>query len=306
MNNSPFSWIFAITAFFMLGIVASTPGYGQEINASVTVDRSQLSSTSLGYLDNLDDKIEVYINEYDWINHTFSEVEQIGMDIQITLMGVDEDFNFDAQIIIRSRRPIYNTVQETPLFLFNDEDWTFNYRPNRTFIHDELQFDRLTSLLDFYAYVVLGYDYDSFEQLGGTPYYSQAQNIVSRAQSTTSQGWSRTGSNSRNRAHLIADLMNASYENFRLAIYQYHRKGLDIFVDNPQKGRQIVIEALRKIQEAKRTNSGNLLFDTFFNAKYREIVSIFEDADPRVRLEAYNLLSDIDQSHMSAYQKLQQ
>lgn len=291
--------------FLLLIALATTPATAQEIDANVTIDRSQLSSTSLNYLDNFPEQLEVYINQYDWIDPNFGKAERIDMDIQITLLNVDPNYNFNAQIVIQSRRPIYNTTQQTVLFLFNDSNWSFNYTPNRTLRHDELQFDALTGLIDFYVYIVLGFDFDSFNKLGGTPYYSEAQNIVSLAQSTAADGWSRTANNRRNRVQLVSNLLNASYEQFRVAMYQYHRKGLDTFVNDPKKGRQAVLNALRNIQEAQRTTSNSLVFDTFFNAKYREIVSIFEDANPQVRLEAYNLLSQIDQGHLSEYQKLQ-
>ncbi|TYP95642.1 protein of unknown function (DUF4835) [Fodinibius salinus] len=279
--------------------------HAQEINATITVDKSQLSSTSLGYLDRLPNIIETYINEYDWINADFQENERIEMEMQITLMSVDSDYNFDAQVVIQSRRPIYNTSQETPLFLFNDTNWNFTYTPNRTLIHDELQFDGLTSLIDFYCYIVLGYDFDSFKELGGSSYFSEAQNIVSLAQSSSSPGWSRNSTNRRSRPQLAGNLTNTSYEKFRQAMYKYHRKGLDVFIKNPRQARQQILDALKMIQESKRTTSRNLLYDAFFNTKYRELVSVFEDADTEVRLEAYNVLSDIDQSHLGEYQKLQ-
>lgn len=278
--------------------------YAQEINANVTVDRSQISGTSLNYLDSFSGELETYINEYDWISPTFREEERIAVDLQITLLEVDNSYNFEAQVVIRSRRPIYNTTRETVLFLFNDEDWNFNYTPNRTLIHDELQFDPLTSVIDFYMHVILGFDFDSFDELGGSPYYREAQNIVSLAQSTTSAGWSR-GQNRQNRGQLISDLRRTSYEQFRRSVYQYHRQGLDNFIDDPDYGRQQVLEALQKIQQAQRNTSNDLLFNSFFNAKYREIVSVFEDAEPELQLEAYNLLSNIDQSHLSEYRKLQ-
>jgi hypothetical protein len=275
----------------------------QEIEADVTVDRSRISSTSLNYLDNLPQQIEEYINKFEWTNANFNENERIKMSLQINLLSV-EDYNFKAQVIVRSQRPIYNTTRSTVVFLFNDEEWNFQYTPNRTFLHDELQFDPLTSLLDFYAYTALGYDFDTFEKLGGTQYYQQAQNIVSLAQTTSAIGWSR-GSNQRNRAQLLSNLLQTNYEPFRIALYQYHRKGIDQFLNSPKQARNQILSALKKIQQAQRQTSFDLLFDTFFNAKYREITSIFKDAEPQVRLEAYNLLSNIDQGHLSEYQKLQ-
>jgi hypothetical protein len=296
-NNIP------IFFFLIIFVVFSQNIWAQEIDANVTVDRSQMSSTSLGYLDNLPQQIETYINQFDWTDANFNENERIKMSLQINLLSV-ENYNFEAQIIVRSQRPIYNTSRNTVIFLFNDEKWNFEYTPNRTFLHDELQFDALTSLLDFYVYTVLGYDFDTFEKLGGTEYYQRAQNIVSLAQTTPAIGWSRS-SNQRNRAQLLSNLMQTNYEPFRTALYQYHRKGLDQFLNNPEQARDQILSALKKIQQAQRQTSFDLPFDTFFNAKYREITSIFKDAEPQIRLEAYNLLSNIDQGHLSEYQKLQ-
>lgn len=303
MNISSFNYFAGILMGILITICSSAPLSAQEIDATVTIDRSQLSSTSLNYLDNLPQQIEAYINQHEWTNTNFNENERIKMSLQINLLSV-ENYNFEAQIIVRSQRPIYNTTRNTVIFLFNDEKWNFEYTPNRTFLHDELQFDPLTSLLDFYVYLVLGYDFDTFEKLGGTAYYQQAQNIISLAQTTPAIGWSRS-SNQRNRTQLLTSLLQTNFEPFRTALYQYHREGIDQFLNNPKQARDQILSALKNIQQAQRQTSSDLLFDTFFNAKYREITSIFEDAEPQIRLEAYNLLSNIDQGHLSEYQKLQ-
>lgn len=299
MNNASLKILLAI--FAICGI--SLQGVAQEIDAEVSIDKSQISGTSIDYIDDLPERLEEYINQFEWTDTNFNEHERINVVIQINLESVN-DYNFEAQIIVRSQRPIYNTARETVLLIFSDEDWNFEYRPNRSFIHDELQFDPLTSLIDFYAYLILGYDFDSFDELGGDPYFQRAQNIASLARTSSAIGWSQNR-NSRNRGQLISNLRQTSYEPFRTAVYEYHRKGLDLFLENPKKARQQILQALQKIQEAQRQTSNDLLFDTFFNAKYREITSIFEDAEPEVRLEAYNLLSNIDQSHLSEYEKLQ-
>lgn len=301
MNFSSFNRFF-LFLFFQIVILGVLATDAQEIEADVTINKSQISGTSLGYIDNLPDQLEEYINQFDWTNHNFNDHERVKISLQINLLAV-QDYAFEAQIIVRAIRPIYNTTRETVTLVFNDENWNFEYSPNRTFIHDELQFDPLTSLIDFYVYLLLGYDFDSFEELGGTNYFQQAQNISSLAQSSSAIGWS--SSSNRSRTRLVSSLLQTSYEPFRLAFYQYHRQGLDVFLDDPEKARQQILSALEKIQQARRQTSNNLVLDTFFNAKYREITSIFEDADPEVRLEAYNLLSNIDQSHLSEYQKLQ-
>lgn len=277
----------------------------QELNVTVRVDRSRINSTSLAFLDGFASDIETYLNEYNWIEPNFEKDEKIDATIQITLLGVDDNFNFEAAIVIRSRRPIYNSLQQTPLFFYNDENWVFDYTPNRALVHDELQFDPITTLLDYYAFIILGYDFDSFSDLGGTPYFTEAQNLVSLAQTISSTGWSRTSSIRRNRAQLVSDLLNPNYRKFRQASYVYHRLGLDRFLENPGEARRQVLEALKMIRDALQNTTNNLLFNTFFDAKYREIVSVFEDAATEVRLEAYKILSQIDQSHLTEYNKLQ-
>lgn len=291
--------------FILLQLSVSQIVSAQEFNLEVTLDDSQVSSASLNHLDNLPSEVEAYFNEHDWIDASFQDFERIDAELQIVLLNVDDNYNFQANVVIRAQRPIYNTTQQTTVFLFSDESWAFQFTPNRAFVHDELQFDAITTLLDFYAYVMLGFDFDSFSELGGTPYYSEAQNILALAQTTSSPGWSRSSSSQRGRAQLIANLQNPTYQSYRQAIYTYHRLGLDQFITNTEQARQHVLEALRMIRESQRKASGDFLFDIFFDAKYREIVSIFEDAATDVRLEAYNLLAEIDQSHLSEYKKLQ-
>ncbi len=296
-----FNFGFYIFLFLSLSVLAKA----QEFNVQVTVDQSQVSSASLSYLDNLPDEVESYFNEHDWIGANFLDHEQIDAELQIVLLSVDDNYNFQANVVIRAQRPIYNTMQLTTTLLMNDENWTFQYTPNRALVHDELQFDALTTFLDFYAYVILGYDFDSFSELGGTPYFTEAQNILALAQTASSPGWSRSGGTRRGRVQLVTDLLNPTYQNFRQAIYIYHRLGLDNFASDTDQARENILEALELIRDSQRNATNDFLFDIFFNAKYREIVSIFEDAPTEIRLEAYELLSQMDQSHLSEYNKLQ-
>lgn len=286
-------------------LVEVDPITAQELSVDVTVNRSRIEGTSLNYLNNFEEEIESYLNGYDWINNEFGSHEKIEAYIQIILTSVSDDYTFTANLIIRSTRPIYNTARQATLFLYNDNTWIFQYIPGRTLIHDELRFDAITTLLNFYAYLIIGYDYDSFEALGGTPYFSEAQNQVSVAQTGSAAGWQRSSTKPNNRAQLVSDLTNPNYELFRKAFYQYHRHGLDLFIKNPQQARQNILEALQMIQQTKQQTVNNLLFDIFFNAKYLELVSIFKDAPPQMRQKAFSLLSEIDINHLNTYRQLQ-
>ena len=276
----------------------------QELNCSVTVNDRQISGSSTEYISELAPAVERYLNENRWTNDRYEEKERIRCNIQILLTDVDGNSNFTAEAVISASRPIYNTNRQTTLIVINDSAWRFNYSRNKNLIFDDLQFDDLTSFLDFYAYIILGYDYDSFSELGGSSHFNSALSIFEIAQNTGAQGWGRSIGAQRNRFGLINDLTNPSYRDLRSAYYRYHRLGLDQFTQQEELARNEIIEALDLIRENKRVTSNNYLFDLFFSTKYLEIVASLRDASPSTRTAAYNILRDVDPANTSEYRRL--
>lgn len=291
------------TLFFM-GLMPMTLVFAQEFNARVSLNKSQIQNASLDYLDDLVPLIEGYINNHTWTDLRFEDNERIRMNIQIVLTQ-EAGNNFDATIIITSERPIYNTLGSTPLIVVSDNSWRFNFNRNRNLIHDTFQYDDIASLIDFYAYFILGVDFDSFSELGGTEYYRRAQAILDVAQSTGALGWTPGTGTRRNRYFLINGVINPSHESFRRAIYRYHRLGLDTFTQNPIAARTSVMQSLRLIQESRRQTTDDYLFDIFFSTKSRELTSIFIDSDATQRLDAFMLLSELDSGRLTEYERLQ-
>jgi hypothetical protein len=276
----------------------------QELNCSVTVNDRQISGSSTEYVSELAPAVERYLNENRWTNDRYEEHERISCNIQILLTDVDGNSNFTAEAVITANRPIYNTNRQTTLMVISDSAWRFNYSRNKNLIFDDLQFDDLTSFLDFYAYIILGYDYDSFSELGGSPHFNSALSIFEIAQNTGAPGWGRSIGAQRNRFGLINDLTNPSYRDLRSAYYRYHRLGLDQFTQQEELARNEIIEALDLIRENKRVTSNNYLFDLFFSSKYLEIVASLRDASPSTRTAAYNILRDVDPANTSEYRRL--
>lgn len=295
--------VFALTLFFLLLMPLSLAA--QEFNCEVTINSRQISGSAYEYVSELEGELENYINRNRWTDDTFEEFERIKCQIQIALTSVDERFNYTAEAVFSVRRPIYNTIQESAALLLSDNNWAFSYPRNKNLVFDELQFDDLTSFIDFYMYIILGYDYDSFDSLGGTQFYSQAQDIFELARNSGASGWGRSIGAQRNRNGLISDLTNPNYQPLRQAYYRYHRHGLDQFTLNSQEAIQEVVGAIATLEETKRRTSNNYLFDIFFDTKYTEIVAMLQTADVQTRLEAYNLLRDVDPSHTSSYERLQ-
>lgn len=277
----------------------------QEFNCTVTVNDRQISATSYDYISELPEVLSNYINRRRWTNDNYEPHERINCTIQILLTTVDSNFNFTSEVVFTIRRPVYDTYQQSLTLILSDNNWRFNYPRGKRLIYDDLQFDDLTSFIDFYAYIMLGFDYDSFSELGGTPYFNRAKSIFELGQNSGVAGWGRSIGAQRNRFGLITDLMNPAFEGLRRAFYRYHRLGLDQFTLDQEIARSHVLNALNTIRETKRVTTSNYLFNLFFSTKYTEITAIFADADAESRLEAYNILRDVDPAHTSEYEKLQ-
>ncbi|MEX1260564.1 MAG: DUF4835 family protein [Balneolaceae bacterium] len=279
--------------------------FAQEFNCEVSVNSRQISGTSFEYIDELEDDLEAYINRNRWTEDQFEDHERIRCQVQIVLTDADDQYNFTSEVFFSVRRPIYNTNQESSAIVLSDSNWLFSYPRNKNLVFDELQFDNLTSFIDFYMYVILGYDYDTFSELGGSEYYNEAQTIFELGRNSGQAGWGRSIGAQRNRFGLIRDLTNPGYEGLREAFYRYHRHGLDLFTMNNEESITGVVEAMELIRDTKRITNNNYLFDIFFDTKYQEIVALLRTADVQTRLEAYNLLRDIDPAHSSSYERLQ-
>ncbi|QIL77285.1 MULTISPECIES: DUF4835 family protein [Hymenobacter] len=166
----------------------------------------------------------------------------------------------------------------------------------------------LSSLLSFYAYIVIGMDQDSFSPLGGSPYYDRARNILTTAASQTQegdQGW-RDGE-PRNRYWLLNNLQDPQLAAFRNGVYAYYRQGLDIFVEKPEEARASVFKALQGVQAATVRRPGTLLARAFFDTKADEIANIFRTAsDPQQKAQVVTLLTEVDPTNSAKYQAIMQ
>lgn len=276
---------------------------GQELACQVQLDRSQLSGSDFGFLDDLERQIREYMNTRKWTDDTFQPQERIACTLQLIVTESVTLSEFKAQIIVSSRRPIHGTAQSTVVVRINDSRWRFEYGRGKTLEFDLDEYNALTSVLDFYAYVLLGYDYDTFSELGGTPHFEKARRVASQAQNSGDPGWSTTGAQ-QNRRQLIRDLLAQRTRPLRKAYYQYHRRGLDRFVKAPEKARTTVFEVVQTLQELDRTVSNSYPLNLFFSTKHEELTAFFQEGERQKQV--YNRLTQIDPSHSSSYDKIVQ
>ena len=280
------------------------PGLAQELQCNVRIDRSAVSqSDQVQYVEELSPKIQEYLNGRAWTKDRYRREERIRCELEITILSAStEGFNsFRAQLSIGVQRPIYGTIQTTVVTQIADGDWVFGFEPNQSLIHDMDRFDGLTSVLDFYAFLLLGYDYDSFGPLAGTPYFEQARKIANLAPASGA-GW--TVGSERTRGTLIQQLLDPRLERVRLASFDYHYGCLDHFVTDPQSARDACLGALRKLQDVLSEVSNQYVVDLFLATKNQELVGVFDDSIQSS--DAYGILLNIDPSRSSIYDRLVQ
>jgi hypothetical protein len=160
-------------------------------------------------------------------------------------------------------------------------------------------------MLALYAYLIIGVDYDTFSELGGTPYFQKALAVVNNAQQANRPGWQPLSSN-RSRYWIVENYNNGQMIDMRKASYSYHRLGLDTFDKDPDKSREIILRVLREVKKVRDINPTSILVVSFFDAKSKELANIFSTGNIQVRREAYDIITTIDPSNRASYEKIVQ
>lgn len=263
---------------FLLFAVLRT--YTQELNCQVTVNSDQVGQTNQQIFRTLERSLNDFVNKTKWTNRVYRENERVNARMFITVTQYESD-RFEANIQIQSTRPVFNTSYESPVFNYKDNAFNFQYQEFQPLVYNPNSFDsNLVAVISYYVYVMLGLDADTFSLEGGNDFYRRAQNIVTQAQSSSYSGWSQeTGD--RSRFELVDNLLSNSFREYRIAMYNYHRKGLDILADNNSTGKQIIMGSLRLFETLISRRPNAFLIQTFFDAKSEEIQNIFSDG-PKV------------------------
>ncbi len=249
----------------------------QELNAKVVVNTAQLSNTKTEVFDALQEKAQNFLNEHRWTQLTYKEAEKIALNLNITVSKWDESTNaIESTLLLTSSRPVYNSGYNSPLYSVRDGDFNFAFQTT-----DQLEWNasnvdnQLTALLAYYAYMVIGYDMDSFAPLGGTTYLQAAEDIVTNAQNLGYTGWSSFNS-TKNRFGLLNDYIDGSMEEYRRMMYKYHREGLDRMTENTDTARAAIAEAIEMLDNCRSRRTMSQLPTLFSETKRDELVNIFQ------------------------------
>jgi hypothetical protein len=188
--------------------------FSQELNCNVQINSDQIQGTNKSVFNTLQKSITEFVNNRKWTEMTFINFERIECTMNIIIKKVESDV-FTAEIQVQSRRPIFNTTYSSTLFNFKDNSFTFNYKEfDQLEMNENTITSNLTAVLSYYAYIIIGYDMDSYSRLGGTPYFQAAESIVNAAQGAELTGWKAFESN-RNRYALINNILDEAFKKYR-------------------------------------------------------------------------------------------
>jgi len=276
----------------------------QELNCSVQINHQQIQSSDKEVFTTMQTAIHEFMNDRRWTNHQYKMFERIDCSILITIQSWPQTEQFTGTIQVQSRRPAFSTSYNSSLFNYFDNNANFTYIESQPLdFSDNSHISNLTSILAFYAYIILGLDYDSYSPQGGTEFFVKAQNIVNNAQTESETGW-KAFESQRNRYWLIENLLNQSYSALRDCYYKYHRLGLDVMHDKQQIGRNAITEALEGLQRLKRAQPNVFFFQFFFSAKGDELVNIYSEATDPEKQKVVRILNELDPANSSKYRKI--
>jgi len=295
--------------FFFLPVVyclLSASIEAQELNCSVQILSPQLqNSADKKIFQTLQQSIYEFMNNRKWTNDVFQQDERIECSIVITISDKSTDA-YKGTMQVQARRPVYKSSYNALLVNILDKNIAFKYVEYQPLEFVENTFtSNLTSILSFYANVIIGTDYDSFSLEGGTPYFQKAQAVVSNAQSATDAGW-KSNEDDRNRYWIVENVLNATFKPLRECMYKYHKNGFDAMAQDLISGRAATLSSLELLKKVYDSKPNSYSLQIFFLAKADEIVNLFTLAEPAEKNKVITLLNEIDPANTTKYNKINQ
>jgi len=277
--------------------------YSQELNCRVEVNYENLPVNNRELLTDFASVIESYMNTTRFTNDNW-DGQKIDCSMSIFFLGAATDIDYTAQIVVVSQRPIYKSTNNSQMVTINDAQWAFQYQKGQALYANQTTFEALSSFLDFYANIIIGFDWDTWEEFGGTKYFQRAQDIVNLgAASSNAQGW-QSSSSTYSRWGLVNEIFAEKYSKFRSAIFDYHY-GIDIYSQNKILGQQKIVSLINTLYDMWQSEGGltSVYVKTFFDAKYGEIIEYMKDYQD---LTIFDKLKKIDPPHASRYEGVMQ
>lgn len=266
----------------------------------------QIQGTNKSVYDDMQKTIYEFMNNTKWTNNVFGVEERIECNILINISKQISVDQFEGYMQITSNRPIYNTNINTIMLNYKDIDVKFSYAEFQPLLFNENTTNtNLVALLAYYAYMIIGFDYDSYSLNGGDPYFAKANKIVDNMQNANEKGW-KSFESQKNRYWIVNNILDDTYSPLREFEYKYHRLGLDVMSKKLTDGRAEIAEDLKLMQAVYRKKPDPFMpyFKLVLESKSDEFVNIFSESPPEEKARVVNILKEIDPVNSSKYQKI--
>lgn len=292
--------------FLFIAAFLTSDLFAQEFNVKVRIQTPQLKMADSRLFKQMEKTITDFYNKTKWTNDDFEDHERIEANLVINITNDLSTSAFTADFSIQSLRPVYKSSYKTQTFNWIDKNYSFSFEEMQPLnVSTNVFIDDLTAILTYYGYFMLGMDYDSFSNFGGTPYFEKAREVVESVPLTNQniRTWNSQGKEN-NKYWLIENITNPKYRNFRQSYYEYHRLSLDIINDEIDKGRALLTSSLKEIKNVADLSPQNPVITLFMNSKKTELIEIFKPAGYAQRSSIYTLLSDMDPSGIDDYKEI--
>ena len=265
-----------------------------ELNCDVEVNFDKISNGSKDVFLELKQAITDYMNTTKWTNAVFGTNEKIICKLMLTLSSWDDATGvMKGDLQITSQRPVFNSAYTTAVINFKDNKVDFSFNPGQQLVYSEMEMlDNLTAILNFWAYMIIAMDFDTFELKGGDPYYERAAQVVRFAQSTGESGWKAFEDNTNRNAVITAFTENQTAP-IREMLYEYHRLGLDQMAVTVDKGRSTITHTLENLGKIYEVAPLSVCLTMFKDAKLDELVNIYSKANMTEKESVYEMLYQI-------------
>jgi hypothetical protein len=287
--------------FLFLYLIFPALMLAQELDATVIVNYEQLPTAARERLVGFQSAVEDYLNNNRYTGGSW-DGEKIKCSFNIFFSSSAGETAYSAQAVVTSQRPIYQSTMISLMMRIQDQSWSFKYEKGQSMYFNQTDFDPLTSFLDFYAYIIIGFDNDSFSELGGSDYFSKAFDIVVLgASSTFKVGWV-SSSSSYNRRGLVDDLLNAKFQQFRQDYFNYHYNGIDLYTEDKETAQGEMVVLIKNLEKIKdKIDARSVLMKLFFDAKNGELCDYLKDYSDK---SIFTALKKIDPAHISKYDEV--
>ena len=282
--------------------------YNQELRCNIQLTTNKIPGTNKEVFQTMQGAITEFMNNTAWTNFKFGNNERIECNLLFNLTEMIGNDQFKGTLQIQARRPVFNSSYNTVIFNYIDNDLDFRYVEFQPLEFSETShLSGLTSVLAYYAYIILGINFDSFGMQSGTELFQRAEKIVNNAQNAAEKGWRAGESTSRrNRYWLVNNILNTDFSPVREFIYKYHRLGLDQMFDKAFEARNEIIESLVLLQEVFRNRPDPFMhfLQVILDAKSDEFVNVFKEATDDEKRRVLIMLNQIDPTHKEKYSQI--